>query len=57
MTDDPTDTTSPGDELPIDKANAAPDVCQACGGSGELDGSTCPSCDGSGETITAVGGG
>ena len=57
MTDDPTDTTSPGDELPIDNANAAPDVCQACGGSGELDGSTCPSCDGSGETITAVGGG
>jgi len=57
MTDDPTDTTSPGDELPEDNPNAGRDVCQACGGSGELDGSTCPVCDGTGETVEAVGGG
>ena len=56
MSDGPLDM-APGDEVPPDSANAAPDVCPRCHGSGQVDGQRCEECGGSGEVITAVGGG
>jgi DnaJ-class molecular chaperone len=48
---------APGDEAPPDAANAAPDVCDRCGGSGRVDGQRCDECCGSGEVLKAIGGG
>ena len=47
----------PGDELPPEVPSAGENVCQECGGSGELDGGKCRNCGGSGMVVEAVGGG
>ena len=47
----------PGDEVPPDTEQGAPNVCPRCGGSGELDGGRCDFCAGTGEVEEAVGGG
>jgi RecJ-like exonuclease len=56
MENTPTDM-APGDELPPDNANAAPNVCGRCGGSGRVEGERCDACGGTGEVVEAVGGG
>jgi DnaJ-class molecular chaperone len=48
---------NPGDEVPADREQGAPNVCPRCGGSGEDHGSRCRECGGSGQVIEAVGGG
>jgi hypothetical protein len=48
---------APGDEVPPDAPNAAPDVCDRCSGSGRVDGERCDRCGGSGEVLKAIGGG
>jgi DnaJ-class molecular chaperone len=48
---------APGDEAPPGNANAAPNVCARCGGTGRVDGDRCEECGGTGETIEVVGGG
>jgi DnaJ-class molecular chaperone len=48
---------APGDEAPPGTEGAGEDVCPACGGSGEKDGSTCPECEGSGTVVRGVSGG
>jgi len=47
----------PGDEVPPDTEQGAPNVCPRCGGSGDDRGRRCEECGGSGEVIEAVGGG
>ena len=56
MTDD-LNEMAPGDDVPADVPNAAPEPCPDCHGSGEKDGGECPTCVGTGEVIKAVGGG
>jgi hypothetical protein len=42
-----------GDESEPGTPQTAPDLCPACGGSGEVNGAPCSECDGTG-TITAI---
>ena len=46
-----------GDALPPDAPNAGETLCSKCGGSGRLEGQTCPECEGSGRVIESVAGG
>jgi DnaJ-class molecular chaperone len=48
---------APGDEVPPDRENAAPNVCPRCGGTGKRRGRDCETCAGTGEVQEAVGGG
>ncbi len=47
----------PGDEVPPEVPSAGENVCQECGGSGELDGGECPTCMGTGRVVEGIGGG
>jgi DnaJ-class molecular chaperone len=47
----------PGDEAPPGDPLAGENVCRACGGSGDVDGSTCEACAGTGKTTSIVSGG
>jgi DnaJ-class molecular chaperone len=47
----------PGDEASPDEASVGEDVCEKCGGSGQVDGRECPECAGTGVVQRAVGGG
>lgn len=47
----------PGDEVPPGTPGAGENVCPDCGGSGELDGGTCPTCEGTGTVMEGIGGG
>jgi DnaJ-class molecular chaperone len=51
------DDMRPGDEVPADSEQGAPNICPRCGGSGEQDGERCDQCGGTGEVVEAVGGG
>jgi hypothetical protein len=58
MSDDPTrPDASPGDTAPPEAADAAPNLCPDCGGSGRRGDLDCPTCDGTGTVIEPVGGG
>jgi DnaJ-class molecular chaperone len=57
MSEERTEKMEPGDEVPPDRASAAPDVCPRCEGSGEVDGQRCQDCGGTGTIEEAVGGG
>jgi DnaJ-class molecular chaperone len=52
-----TDEMVPGDEAPPDSPSTGEDMCERCGGSGEVDGGTCPVCGGSGRIVEVIGGG
>ena len=47
---------SPGDEAPPGTPGTGPDVCRNCGGSGKLEGRTCPECQGTGQVNVGIGG-
>lgn len=44
------------DAVPEGTPNAAENICRRCGGTGEIDGETCPDCKGTGKVLTLVGG-
>jgi DnaJ-class molecular chaperone len=46
-----------GDEAPPGERSAGEDVCEACSGSGRIDGDRCEECGGTGRVERAVGGG
>ncbi len=46
----------PGDEAPPGTPGTGENLCRACGGSGELDGSPCPTCGGTGKIVEGIGG-
>jgi len=46
----------PGDEAPAGSAGTGENVCRRCGGSGKVQGATCPECNGSGTVTVVVGG-
>lgn len=46
-----------GDALPPDAPNAGETICYTCGGSGSLEGKSCPECQGTGKVIESVAGG
>lgn len=48
---------NPGDEAPPGTPGAGEDICDACGGSGKLNGAACPSCGGTGRVMRGIGGG
>jgi DnaJ-class molecular chaperone len=48
---------NPGDEVPPDSTEGAPNVCPQCGGSGKDGDRRCAECGGTGEVVEAVGGG
>jgi len=52
-----TDEMEPGDEVSPETGSAGEDVCERCGGTGEVDGRACPACGGSGRVVDAIGGG
>jgi hypothetical protein len=48
--------TNPGDEAPSGTPGTGEAICRDCGGSGRVDGNTCPTCGGSGKVIEGIGG-
>jgi len=48
-------TGNPGDEVSPEAPQTAPNVCHACGGSGNQEGRPCPDCGGTGQVIETVG--
>ena len=46
---------APGDEAPAGTAGTRENVCRMCGGTGRVDGHTCPDCEGSGKVIEGLG--
>jgi RecJ-like exonuclease len=50
------DKLAPGDEAPPDASGAGETICPKCGGSGRVDGDTCPDCEGRGKVVKAIGG-
>jgi hypothetical protein len=46
-----------GDEAPLGERSAGEDMCEACSGSGRVDGERCEECGGTGRIERAVGGG
>lgn len=46
---------NPGDEASPEAAQTAENICRACGGSGSVDGKTCPDCGGTGKVTETVG--
>jgi hypothetical protein len=55
MTPDP--DLRPGDEAEPGTPGTAEDLCETCGGSGKVDGKTCPECEGTGRVVRGIGGG
>jgi hypothetical protein len=55
MTPDP--DLKPGDEAEPGTPGAGEDLCETCGGSGKVDGNTCPECEGTGRVMRGIGGG
>jgi hypothetical protein len=55
-TDDSAPPVSPGDEAARGTPGAGENVCKRCGGSGKLEGKTCPECEGTGTVVVGVGG-
>ena len=47
---------APGDEAPAGTPGTGENVCRMCGGTGRVDGHTCPDCEGSGKGIERLGG-
>ncbi len=47
---------SPGDEAPSGTPGTGENVCRMCGGTGSVDGHTCPDCEGSGKVVEGIGG-
>jgi hypothetical protein len=54
--DDATPASSPGDEVPPGTPGAGEHLCRHCGGTGQVDGETCPECEGTGKVTVGVGG-
>jgi DnaJ-class molecular chaperone len=49
---------NPGDEAAPGTPGAAEDICDECGGTGQLAGGVeCPACGGSGRVMRGIGGG
>jgi DnaJ-class molecular chaperone len=48
---------TPGDEAPPGEPSSGEDVCEACQGTGRVDGERCESCGGTGRVVRGVGGG
>nr|WP_274425909.1 hypothetical protein [Chelativorans sp. YIM 93263] len=43
--------------VPPGTTGAGENICRRCGGTGEMNGETCPDCEGTGKVITPIGGG
>jgi hypothetical protein len=52
----PSAPMAPGDEAPPGTPGTGEDLCRACGGSGQLNGSACPECEGTGKVTVGIGG-
>ncbi|MCG1055866.1 hypothetical protein KQH49_13395 [Mycetohabitans sp. B5] len=48
---------SPGDEAAPDAPGVGEAICQACHGTGTVDGARCTVCSGTGKVLQGVGGG
>jgi RecJ-like exonuclease len=48
---------NPGDEAPPDTPGAGEDLCQACQGTGKVEGRRCTLCSGTGKVLQGIGGG
>lgn len=57
MSMQPDPDLNPGDEAEAGTPGAGEDVCEACAGSGQLNGQSCPNCGGSGKVMRGIGGG
>lgn len=44
------------DAVPQGSPNAGESLCRKCGGSGKVEGRTCPECEGTGKVTTPIGG-
>ncbi|HYF18605.1 MAG TPA: hypothetical protein VEA40_12125 [Ramlibacter sp.] len=52
----PSAPMAPGDEAAPGTPGTGEDICRACGGSGRLNGGTCPECEGTGKVTVGIGG-
>jgi hypothetical protein len=55
--DNPSEPMSPGDEAPPNTPGAGEDLCPACRGTGQVEGSRCTLCSGTGKVLQGIGGG
>jgi RecJ-like exonuclease len=55
--DNPPAPMNPGDEAPPDTPGAGEDLCQACRGTGKVEGRRCTLCSGTGKVLQGIGGG
>jgi hypothetical protein len=49
-------TMRPGDQVPEDAPGAGENLCPACGGSGQVEGTDCETCGGTGTVTEGVSG-
>ncbi|HYF19007.1 MAG TPA: hypothetical protein VEA40_14150, partial [Ramlibacter sp.] len=50
----PSAPMAPGDEAAPGTPGTGEDICRACGGSGRLNGGTCPECEGTGKVTVGI---
>lgn len=50
------DPFGPGGDATLDQETAGENLCDACSGSGTLDGQQCQTCSGTGKIVTPVSG-
>ncbi|MEA3116799.1 MAG: hypothetical protein QOI13_69 [Paraburkholderia sp.] len=51
------ESQNPGDEAPPDAPGVGEGVCQACHGTGKVEGQPCALCGGTGKVVQGIGGG
>jgi hypothetical protein len=57
MSTHPDQDLKPGDEAEPGTPGTGDDLCETCGGSGKVEGKTCPECEGTGHVVRGIGGG
>jgi DnaJ-class molecular chaperone len=44
------------EKVPEDSEGSGENICRKCGGTGKVEGETCPDCQGTGKLTTPIGG-